>query len=160
VCLDKLETFDLPDKEKTPEGTDAIPMYKFFRASGVGSCRKISPACVGWGEGHEGCWENDRNAGLFFNCEETGIRYLSGYHFCLNLEDALRLSEIIGYKKEWLVFKKCYATKVVATGYQNGIKVVVASDIYIPVDDLSPLPTGEPPTPFVTGQPHRPHPSA
>jgi hypothetical protein len=151
MCLDRLESFDLPEKEKAPDGSKSVPLYKFFLEEHIWNqgvlrlpCVKDLSICVGR-------WVDDPNAGMVFKTIDIipPLEYSAGYHFCLTLDDAIRLSELLGGKKESLIYRKCYVKNIVATGYQKGIRVVLATRVYVTQDDLSPLSIAGTPTPAV-----------
>jgi hypothetical protein len=76
-----------------------------------------------------GVWEIDRN--IYQITNENGIQYPAGFHILLSIEEAIKFNEsqTIDIPSPILyteVLKKVKFSKVVAKGYQDGVRVVVA----------------------------------
>jgi len=123
MCLDRLSDFKIP---KPYVG------WKYFDVRDYGVHVESHISCVKYSVFYKWMHEKDFRSWLSkeFMVSYASEIYLSGFHIYLQKEDAERYC----YRNS--VILPVRFRKVVARGYQYGLKIVVAKEIMIMVEEL------------------------
>jgi|Deesub1362A_J573_1020465.scaffolds.fasta_scaffold05460_10 hypothetical protein len=132
MCLTTIDSYDKIERVKT-EGTG----YKWVAKSSMSPVHYYTGMIANRTIMLKlGVWQKDSNTKFIVSSE--GGAYQSGFHIFKSPEDAENWAAINGWlvHDEFLLVKVKYK-EVVASGYQDGIKVIVARKIKV-IEEISP----------------------